>query len=291
MRRTLPFFAQTLRGAPSRMSAPRQSLLVGSRSPNAFPSAIAKQNFAAFSTTLSLKAKIPPTKVLPVEKIENEMLTMINEDLKSLEEDTELNALNELKEQYIKAGTQFEETDEKVTLKRNVNGRTVSISWDPREFNENTDVEAQPEEPVNETDSISEVRRSRSSKEDEKEWDDGEAEEGDDQFVDENDTEEPVDRTENDINVKIEVTHEGKTLYAVSVVADDSLLYIYQMGTNTEKLVEVELLSEPLQHKLYDYLSELGVGDRTAQFIRKYNASFRVQKNLENLRVFKEFFD
>lgn len=53
----------------------------------------------------------------------------------------------------------------------------------------------------------------------------------------------------------------------------------------------MELLSEPLQHKLYDYLSELGVGDRTAQFIRRYNASYRVQKNLENLRVFKEFFD
>ena len=234
---------------------------------------------------------MPPSKVLPVEKIENEMLTMINEDLKSLEEDTELNALKELKEQYIKAGTQFEETDEKVTLKRNVNGRAVSISWDPREFNENTDADTQPESGADETDSISEVRRSRSPKEDEKEWDDGEPEEGDDQFVDENDGEEPVDRTENDINVNIEVTHEGKTLHAVSVVADDSLLYIYKMGINTEKLVDVELLSEPLQNKLYDYLSELGVGDRTAEFIRKYNASFRVQKNLENLRVFKEFFD
>lgn len=112
---------------------------------------------------------------------------------------------------------------------------SVSVSWDPREFNENTDADTQPEEPVNETDSISEVRRLRSPKEDEKEWDDGEPEEGDDQFVDENDGEEPAERTENDINVKIEVTHEGKTLHAVSVVADDSLLYIYQMGTNTEK--------------------------------------------------------
>ncbi len=111
----------------------------------------------------------------------------------------------------------------------------MTVSWDPRDYNESETVSSGDIAGTNETDTISEVRRGRGKSEHSKEWeDDDEAEEGEEE---EEDAEEQEGKSESDISVKIEINHGGKTLHVVSVVGEDSLLYIYQMGTNVEKFV------------------------------------------------------
>ena len=55
-------------------------------------------------------------------------------------------------------------------------------------------------------------------------------------------------------------------------------------------MVSLERVSTSLQHRVYDYLESLGVGDSIALFIRKYNQLYRVNAELQGISTVNSFF-
>jgi len=58
----------------------------------------------------------------------------------------------------------------------------------------------------------------------------------------------------------------------------------------TSSLVIVSELMEEVQHKVYDYLDELGVGDGIANFINEYNEYRSLKKHCDTVRYVADFF-
>ena len=55
-------------------------------------------------------------------------------------------------------------------------------------------------------------------------------------------------------------------------------------------MVLVSELAEEIQHKIYDYLEELGIGDGTATFINDYNDYRANKKYADTLSYVSDFF-
>ena len=55
-------------------------------------------------------------------------------------------------------------------------------------------------------------------------------------------------------------------------------------------MVVVSELTEEIQHKVYDYLEELGIGDGAAGFIKDYNQYRMNQQHTETMKYVSDFF-
>jgi len=205
-----------------------------------------------------------------VESIEQDMTNVLSQEIEVLENDDEVRNFQNLKKLVIQNGFQITEKPEesKVILSREVKGRSVKVIWDPTEYQEDDEPE------------------SNENEDEEKDEQDEDKEEDEEENPDE-----PKDNT--DIEVKIEIEHEGRKLIANCSIADDGLMYIYTLSAGDESAENVSLdcLSEQAQHRIYDYMDELGVGDGTANFIQMYNRNHKAVTNIQGLRnVLKQFF-
>jgi len=92
-----------------------------------------------------------------------------------------------------------------------------------------------------------------------------------------------------EVEVKID-KGEGKTLYLQCATNPEGNLLLFRMGPNEDSLVIVSELMEEVQHKVYDYLDELGVGDGIANFINEYNEYRSLKKHCDTVRYVADFF-
>jgi hypothetical protein len=54
--------------------------------------------------------------------------------------------------------------------------------------------------------------------------------------------------------------------------------------------VHFDSVSQSLQHRIYDYLESLGVGDSVALFIRKFNVLHQRNTDIQSLASVNNFF-
>lgn len=97
-----------------------------------------------------------------------------------------------------------------------------------------------------------------------------------------------------DIPLSVEISHVGTKkadtkLNFECTVADEGQLYIKKLRKN-EAVLSVWNMKEIHQHKLYDYLQLLGVGDGTANFIQQYNRANYYENHMQSLSEIQKYF-
>mmetsp|Transcript_94842 Transcript_94842/g.142087 ORF Transcript_94842/g.142087 Transcript_94842/m.142087 type:complete len:173 (+) Transcript_94842:318-836(+) len=165
-------------------------------------------------------------------------------------------------------GLELIEDERGVTLKGSKEGRSFSVFWDPDTDLDEDDYGADNYE--NEQDR-----------------------ESDEEDLDPEQMEELSDAEEDQTkitSVDVRVTKGGKDLVLHCGVNREGQFLVYRIGSSAESTVVVSDLSEEIQHKVYDYLDELGIGDGTGGFINDYNQYHVHQGEVETLNYVQEFF-
>eukprot|EP01095_Lingulamoeba_sp_RSL-Kostka_P018083 TRINITY_DN974_c0_g1_i1.p1 TRINITY_DN974_c0_g1~~TRINITY_DN974_c0_g1_i1.p1 ORF type:complete len:372 (-),score=115.18 TRINITY_DN974_c0_g1_i1:318-1433(-) len=239
-----------------------------------------------------------------IEKIEEDMNNLMSKEVEILQNNESLKDFEKIKELLIQNGFTIIEKQDVVVLSRTINGRRIEISWDPEDYSEleeppsktfEKEVPVEKEELLSQ-DQLKEINELREHNEESyNELRDDlnfrETEENLDNstfFQDEDNEIEGPGQSDIPVDVKI-INGDSSILWAKCSAADEGLMYIYNVGVQNvvdeseTKFVDVELLSESLQHRLYDYIEELGGGDATAQFIQHYNRNQHTIKNIDAL--------
>jgi len=93
------------------------------------------------------------------------------------------------------------------------------------------------------------------------------------------------------IALSVTITKQGaKDLFVECAATTSGELLIYRIGSSSENLVVVSELSDDIQHKVYDYLEELGIGDGTAAFVGEYVMCKGQQVQNETIKYVSDFF-
>lgn len=227
---------------------------------------------------------------------EAEIAKLIESQVSEIETMAEFQEYKQTLAQLAEAGVVISENEEGAVLTSENNGREIRIEWDPsiilrpkqmpdeepgadlqriQEKGQVPDEEFEEHFPPQKADH--EVQQQQQQ----------EAENGQEH---EHEHEHGQQGGEEEIELKITITKGGKKLHATASIANDGLLYIYHFGINESKMVDVELLAEDFQQKLYDYFDGVGVGDSTSNFILQYNTFGSLTRNLEGLNLVKEEF-
>jgi len=169
----------------------------------------------------------------------------------------------------------IEEEFGNVSIKGSKEGRSFVVSWDPEPVeNEQDDEDYDQEDYEDENDRESDT---------EDRDPDEQAELSD---------EEPADEPEIlDVTIKVTKDKDAAELILKGGVNADGQLLLYSIGSDDKPVVYLSELSESIQHKMYDYLDELGIGDGTARFINDYNEYRRQRGQMDTLKYAIEFFE
>lgn len=220
-------------------------------------------------------------------RIEEDIGTLLREEMDLAQEgQMKFEALNQT---LTNSGFTISEEDGRIVLHREVEGREVFVSWDPT---------AAPAADVdlNETDATEEDFQAISDalkKEQEGALEEGALSDGEHSMEEEEEEDAFSDseKVMSDIDVEVRVVQDGKELVAQCAVAEDGLLYIYRLSDSARDIeVDLESMSRNLQHRMYDYLDSLGVGDSAAAFVQRYNAQYQVVKKLPAIEFLESYF-
>jgi len=192
-----------------------------------------------------------------VDVIERDVASLLQTELKTLYEDVEDagKTIEDHQQEFISNGFTVEAADQEVKITKESQGRTVSVVWNPS-YNP----------PQQEEDEIPQ---------------DDEEEDAEPEYEYEDDGRIPVDIT---------VTKGNSETLHLECGVKNSALNVYKIGCDSESYVAVSDLSEDLQDRIYDYLTELGVGDETATLIQDYNRIKETSNYLNSVKQVNKFF-
>ena len=175
------------------------------------------------------------------------------------------------KDLLINHGFILEEGEDTIVLKGNKDGRTFSIKWSPA----NAAADAEDYNPSDFED------------EEDEDEEENEGEDEDEEQEDEENDERPPPVCELEVSV---TKSNGSVLYLQCGANQDGQMLVFRMGNATDTLVDVSDLPEDVQHRMYDYLDELGVNDGIANFINLHNEFTTEKRHVDTLRYVSNFF-
>jgi len=216
-----------------------------------YPSAVQVGSYRAFFTSPMVYGKHLTLSKDPIDTIEDDLSQMLSTEIEATDDGSHEIFTKQIQE-WMQQGYHFDETADMVTLKKEEQGRSVCLSWDPSYNPPNPSFH--------------------------------EEEFGVREDLEEDDAEE-IDRIPVDIVVE---KSEGKTLHLEGSVQNDSFT-IYKIGSS-ESFVDVADLNEDLQVRIYDYLQGLGIGDNVATMIEEYNRAFLTKRYVNSVSKVNEFF-
>ena len=193
----------------------------------------------------------------PVDVIERDVASLLQTELKTLYDDVDdaEKTIEDHQQEFISNGFSIDASNqEEVKITKESQGRTVVVAWNPTH-----------NPPQQEEDEIPE----------------DEDEENEQDFEYEDDGRIPVD---------IKVTKGSAETLHLECGVKNSALNVYKIGCDTESYVALSDLSEDLQDRIYDYLTELGVGDETAALIQDYNRIKETSTYLNSVKQVNKFF-
>jgi len=251
-----------------------------------FDSGFSSVRYFSSSSSVEVTKNLRVRLTNDVIRLEKDVGELLEDEVTSLQDSGFQEQYEALKKEVAELGFRFDETDTVATLQRELNGRSIVVAWDPN-YIEEEDPRENLDEPANEEHEQEQGQEEEEDKDEAKEADGEAEEEGEGEG---HEGEEPSEGMQ--LPVKVSISSGPKNLIVQGEVSSDGLLYIYKLSCSEDesKVVAAGDLSEKLQHRLYDYLDQLGVGEQVSRFVRVHNEHRALKAGLQNLSTVADFF-
>jgi len=248
-----------------------------------FDSGFSSVRYFSSSSSVEVSKNLRVRLTNDVVRLEKDVGELLEDELASFQDAGFQEQYEALKKEVAELGFRFDETETVATLQRELNGRSIVVVWDPNFMEE----EQEPREDLNEPANEQQEQEQEQEQEEAKEAD-GEEADGEEAYGEPEDP--PAEGMQ--LPVKVSISSGPKNLIVQGEVSSDGLLYIYKLSCSEDesKVVAAGDLSEKLQHRLYDYLDQLGVGEQVSRFVRVHNEHRALKAGLQNLSTVADFF-